>query len=185
MHTDERIELRNNFLNYMNEHGWNEYLISEKKIVKRVNILFRMFHLLFVASVLAIAFASMRKYIGRVYGWAALGGVVIWLFIERINLNKIDDLFLRKKQIKLIEIFKNDNIFLEKIKQFSKLDMITDQQYEHLLKSLTMENKNSSKMWIEEMKKTIITLNSIKPIEEMPELIIEEKEDYYKIVESD
>ena len=170
MHSDERAELKNNFYLYLDSIGWNNYQKSEKITRKTINFLFRIFHILSVIGILGLAFASMRHYIPRQYGWLALGLVFVWLLIERINLRKLDRLLLKKKQKNLLINFKKENIFEQKIEQFAKLDIIPEQVNEKIQKALKEHNITDL---IQELYIVFFYLTTVKTLEESQHNIAE------------
>lgn len=163
MHSDERAELKNNFYLYLDSVGWNHYQRSEKIARKTINFLFRLFHIFSVIGILGLAFASMRHYISRQYGWIALALVFVWLIIERINLRRLDNLLLRRKQKKLMTDFKEENLFEQKIAQFAKLDIIPEQINEKIQKAL---KENNPIDLIQQLHMIFFYLTTVKTLEE-------------------
>ena len=170
MHSDERAELKNNFYLYLDSMGWNHYQRSEKIARKTINFFFRILHIFSMISILGLAFASMRHYISRQYGWLALILVIVWLFIERINLRKLDNLLLKKKQKKLLINFKEGNVFEQKLAQFAKLDIIPEQINEKIQKALKEDNAVDL---IQQLHVVFFYLTTVKTLEESQHNIAE------------
>lgn len=164
MHTDERVDLKNEFIQYLNDRGWENYQNLNKKITFRVNFLFRLFYILIVISIFALGAFSMKDYISRDWLWFSFGLVIVWLIIERTNIAKIDDLFLKKERKKLISSLVSDDKFLSYIKLFEKLDILPVGFNESFNKNIEL---NNDKELIEKIKKTLYFLNFIKTFEDM------------------
>jgi len=178
MHTDERVDLKNEFINYIINKGWNDYLSYNKKLTLRVNFLFKLFYISIVVSLFAFGAASMKGYISRDWLWLSFALVIIWLVVERIDMSKIDNIFLKKKREKIVLTFISDEKFLDFIKLFEKLDILPPGFNESFNKD--MEEKNYPEI-IEKIKKIFYFLDSIKTFEEMnSNLFTNEKERFFE-----
>jgi DNA-directed RNA polymerase subunit H (RpoH/RPB5) len=129
MHLEDQVKYKKVFFNQLEAVGWFNYINAEKKTTERVNVSFKLLHILLTMTILGLAFASMKMYIPRIYGYAALFLAVCWLFVERINLTKIDNYFLSSARKKIVTQLKNDESMMENIKLFDKHGLVPDNTY--------------------------------------------------------
>ena len=141
MHLEERLELKQSFLDSLETIGISQQNRHEKRLSHWVSVSFRMLHLAFLGSVLFLGFASMHHNIPRKYGWLALLLAIVWLLLERINLKHIDNLLLKKSRQKMINQLKKEaSPFLAQIAQLEKYDMVYPDTLERVQEALTGRN---------------------------------------------
>lgn len=163
MHIDEKVELKEHFLQLLSNNGWNDYILYERSLDKKINIIFRLLHIIVVITIIAIAFAAMRQYIPKNYGFISLGLVGIWMIIERININKLFLKLAKKEQTKLVKKIDDDKKFIDMMTMFEDVDVLPEKTMQYLITKLA--NNENDKV-IELIKKTLFYLQSVKSLEE-------------------
>lgn len=164
MHTDELVELRNQFLDFFQETYWISYEKKERQIRLWVDGFFRVLHVIVLVSVLGIAFASVRGYIPKQWWILSVALAILWIAVEYINLQRIDNWLLSKTYKKMFQQLKTDQRFLDYIQLFEKKDIVPPGFNTALMEHLILPKSTES---IDKLRQMLYYLKAIKSFEEM------------------
>lgn len=164
MHTDERVALKEEFLIFLNDMGWNIYLKEKKFTEKWINFSIRLIHFLILVSVLGLSFSAMKSYIPKYWWWVALSLAIFWLIVERLSLTKVDNFFMKKINKRFLNNLNQNEKFIEYITLFENKDIAPPGFTERMKESILTKNNINQ---LELLKQLIYYLQFIRSIEQI------------------
>jgi hypothetical protein len=163
MHTDERVELKDNFNILLEKEGWFTYIKKVTKIEKNMNLLFKSFYIIYICIIIGLGVYVMRDEMPKVFGWISLFLIFVWIVIEQLNVKQINKFLILPQQKKLIASLKKNSEFIKIINLFEKLDMVQDNTVINLSKVLKINDYNKV---IERIERIIYQLEAVKILKE-------------------